>query len=131
LSKKRNIYAEGSLADLYRMFLKPLRAHKPENLSGPYWDDVILATEGREIRQFDVLETFTIPGNLLNAPRIIGSGLPEYRSAVAGSRIFIRSDDDFLDIENPVDADLYERVFRTDLSSLRAILDKVRVVRDE
>lgn len=133
LTRKRNPYTEGSVAEFYRLFLKPLRAFKPENLSAPYWDDVILATEGREIWQFEVLEGFSIPGHLMNMPRIIGSGLPEYRFAVTGQRLFMRREEgeDHVDIENPVDADCYDRVFRSDASSLQALTGKLRRITDE
>jgi hypothetical protein len=116
--------------EIYNWFIKPLHRSKPAKISSDFWNDLIFALEGRDIKQYEVLEGFSIPGKLQGREAV----KVEHRGVKPGDRIFIRTDraSDYFDIENPVDVDQADRVFRARKTEwFPLVMKKVREIRGE
>lgn len=89
---KRNPLNEGSLREIFDLFLKPItKKWGIRNKNKMVFLDWLFDVENREIRRWRVVKTFNIPGLLYIAGSIKIQGIG-YREVKSGVEMWVRTD---------------------------------------
>lgn len=102
MRKKRNPWAEGSIAQIYEMFFKPIMLnHCPEEQNPKDFLEDLFNTDHRTITVWRAEKAFRMPGLLYTTPLFKTQGVG-WRQVKRGDTLYIREDSrtpDDIDVE--------------------------------
>lgn len=93
----KSAFEEGSVGEIFKLFIRPLLRYKPENISLDMYMDMLFHEDTRTIFRYVVATPFTMPGLLCAAAHVKLQGLG-VRAVGADQTVWVRHDSTVPDV---------------------------------
>jgi hypothetical protein len=129
--KTKQIFEEGSIKEIYRLFILPLNQYKPPEYNLQHWHNELFGNDVRTLTPYRVKAPFKMPGLLYERPFIKVQGIG-YRDVKEDQELMVRFD---LERNNEIDVEYFggqgqrEQVFclsNEEWSYIRQFLQKMK-----
>lgn len=120
-------FQEGSLGEIYKLFLGKLNVYKPLDMTLQEWHEVLFDTKYRDIVMYETTKPFKMPGLYCQAPHVKIQGIG-YRDIPVGTILYVRTDGrtGIVDVESFAGPGKKDQIFSLSTSEWNTVAPHVR-----